>query len=321
MDNIQEYRELCNHERTIPFFCKDWWLDAVCGKNKWNVILIKKGGEIFAALPYYKVKRNSFNIIEMPKLTQFMGPWIKYPKDQKYSTRLSHEKELMTALIDELPDYDFFYQEFKHSVTNWLPFYWKGFSQTTRYTYVINNLQKPDLIWSNMQKNIRTDIKKAENLVSIESTQKIEEFYKVNKLTFARQQISIPYSLEFIQGITKSCAKHDSFQIYLARDAKEKIHAAIYIVWDEDSTYYLLGGGDPELRNSGATSLLMWHAIKQAKDHSKNFDFEGSMIENVEHFFRSFGAEQTPYHNIYHKKTKLYRIASQLNGIKLIFTK
>ena len=76
------------------------------------------------------------------------------------------------------------------------------------------------------------------------------------------------------------------------------MHAALYLVWDERAAYYLLGGGDPELRNSGAHSLIMWEAIKHAATVSKTFDFEGSMVEPVERFFRAFGGRQVPYHRV-----------------------
>jgi len=69
----------------------------------------------------------------------------------------------MQALISQLPRYDHFVQNWDHRQTNWLPFYWKGFSQTTRYTYRIEDLKNSDEIWAGLQQNIRTDIKKAAN--------------------------------------------------------------------------------------------------------------------------------------------------------------
>lgn len=84
----------------------------------------------------------------------------------------------------------------------------------------------------------------------------------------------------------------------MARDEHNNIHAAVYIVWDNDSAYYLMGGGDPALRNSGATSLCLWEAIQFASTVSKKFDLEGSMLEPVERFFRGFGTVQKPYFKI-----------------------
>ena len=76
---------------------------------------------------------------------------------------------------------------------------------------------------------------------------------------------------------------------------------AAIIFWNPDSAYYLMGGRNPKLRSSGATSLCMWEAIQFSASVTKSFDFEGSMNEPVERFFRAFGAVQTPYFSI--KKT------------------
>ena len=91
--NKQKYRDLCQLERSIPIFSKDWWLDAVCGEDKWDVAIVEKGGHIFASMPYYLMRKNGFNSIIMPRLTQSMGPWLHYPKKQKYAKRLSFEKD------------------------------------------------------------------------------------------------------------------------------------------------------------------------------------------------------------------------------------
>jgi hypothetical protein len=71
-----------------------------------------------------------------------------------------------------------------------------------------------------------------------------------------------------------------------------------YLVGDRRTTYYLMGGGDPQLRTSGAGSLLMWEAIRRARAVSQVFDFEGSMLRPVERFFRAFGGRQTPYPHV-----------------------
>ena len=118
-----EYRELCRSETTIPVFSRDWWLNAVCGPDHWDVAVARSGEQIVAALPYYITRNWGVDIIKMPQLTQHMGVWIKYPQGQKHTSRLSLEKKVMTELIDNLPRFDCFHQKFHYSITNWLPFY------------------------------------------------------------------------------------------------------------------------------------------------------------------------------------------------------
>lgn len=316
-----KYRKLCKTESSIPIFSKDWWLDAVCGGNNWDVVVIEKGGDIVAVLPFYMKEELGFKQIIMPPLTQTMGPWIKYPERQKYVRKLSYEKEIMNLLIKQIPYFHSFEQNFHYSVTNWLPFYWKGFKQTTRYTYRIEDLKDLDIIWNGFRENIRTDIRKAKRKVCVFSNSSIEQFFQINILTFTRQGLAIPYSIEFIKHIDEVSLKNNVRKIFFAKDAKNRIHAALYLIWDDASAYYLLGGDDPELRNSGANSLIMWEAIQFASTVTLSFDFEGSMIEPVERFFRAFGAKQVPYFKILNDNMPLYGKAlinakSNLNRIK-----
>jgi hypothetical protein len=60
-----------------------------------------------------------------------------------------------------------------------------------------------------------------------------------------------------------------------------------------------MGGADPKLRSSGAQTLLLWELIQLSANLSRSFDFEGSMIENVEKSFRGFGARQYRYFRVW----------------------
>lgn len=311
MTNKEKYREFCKTEKNIPIFSKDWWLDSVGPENKyWDVILIEKGGQIVASMPYIVGRKHNFKTIEMPKLTQNLGPYIKYPENQKYETKLSYEKEIMTEIIEKIPDVAYFSQNFNYRITNWLPFYWKGFKQTTRYTYIIDNLNNINQIWNNFSSNTRKQIKKAEKQVKVFTSDDLYLFYKINIMSFERQKIVIPYTYSFIEKLDNNLKQRNCRKIFFAKDSQDNIHAAIYILCDENSAIYLMGGGNPELRNSGATSLLMWEAMKYASNITNNFDFEGSMLPQVEPFFRGFGAIQTPYFSISKTYSKLYKLLS-----------
>lgn len=301
MTNKEKYREFCEYEKNIPIFSQDWWLDAVCGNDNWDVAIVEKGGQIWATLPYYKIKKFGFNLIIMPKLTQTLGPYIKYPPKQKYSSRLSWEKEVMSELIKQLPKFDYFNQHFHYTVTNWLPFYWKGFKQTTRYTYIIDLNKSLDEIFSDISSNYRNKIRKASSLVSVESGLGIEEFYKINKKTFERQGIKIPYDLDIVKRQYQALKQRNLCEIFYAVDKHGNIHSSVFLMWDNDSAYVHMIGEDPEFRNSGAGILLIWELIKfSVKELSlKYFNFEGSIIESIEQVRRDFGAIQVPYFKVY----------------------
>lgn len=313
--NRIKYREFCEKNSTIPIFSKDWWLDAVCGIDNWDVVIVEKNGRIAATLPFYKIKIKGIPHIKMPKLTQTLGPHIIYPDNQKYVSRLTYEKKIMTELIQRLPDFGYFDQNFHYSITNWLPFYWNGFTQFTRYTYVLEDLGDIQKIFSNFGSNIKTDIRKAEKAVRVEEEDDYETFYSLVVSTFNKQNNEVPYSIDLLKSINDACIKENCRKIFIARDNKKQMHAGVYIVWDKTSAYYLIGGRNTKIKNSGATSLLLWHAIQFAAKVTKKFDFEGSIVEPIERFFRAFGATQKPYFNISKVKSKKLRLKKGLGII------
>ena len=208
--------------------------------------------------------------------------------------------QFMTALIEQLPPHDAFSQSWHYSRTNWLPFYWQGFKQTTLYTYLINDLNDLERVWDEMDTKIRGDIRKASSRfnLSVRDNLDVDEFIELNNQVFVSNRRAVPYSPELLRKLDRACEKQGSRKIWVAEDEKKRKHAAIYVVWDENSAYYIMGGSDSELRTSGATSLLLWEAIKFAATVTGRFDFEGSMLESIERFFRGFGAQQAPYHHV-----------------------
>lgn len=303
------YRQLCDQEESIPLFSRDWWLDAVAGDN-WDVALVERGGEIAAALPYVRKSRLGFCTLTQPQLTQALGPWIRDTR-ASHVRRIARDKELMDELIAALPDYDHYFQHWHAGQTNWLPFYWKGFTETTRYTYRLDDLSDLDSVWSGIQQNIRAQIRKARDKqgLTVRTDLPLDAFISLNRKVFSRQQMSLPYPEQLVQSIHAAASSRAQGCTFIAEDAEGRCHAAVYLVWDKNTAYYLMGGGDPDLRNSGAASLCMWEAIRHASTVSRHFDFEGSMIEPIERFFRGFGAVQTPYHSVTHTPSRVLRLA------------
>lgn len=315
MNNKEKYILFCEKEKTIPVFSQAWWLNTVAGDD-WDVCLLENGEGIFAFMPYtISLGTFGFKYLSQPRLTPILGPWFK-PTKGKYSKILSQQKDWLQALFEQLPKYDYFTQNWHYSQTNWLPLYWKNFEQTTRYTYVIENLSDTNLIWNDLEGNIRREIRKAEKAALIvRDNLPIEDFIALNELTFARQGIAMPDSKEFIKMLAEKAEQKKQCKWFIGQDNKGQNHAGVLIVWDEQSAYYLMGGGDPELRNSGATSLCMWHAINFAGTVTKKFDFEGSMLESVERFFRGFGAVQKQYFSLSHKPSKALNIIHNVREV------
>lgn len=315
MEFKDKYRQFCCHDLGIPVFSKDWWLDCVCGKDNWDVVLVEKNEKIVASMPFFKSSRFIFKTISMPDLTQTMGPYIKYLGGQKYESRLGYEKEIMTQLLSALPSVDSFSQSFHYKIENWLPFYWAGYSQTTRYTYVLDSIDDIDAVFSNFSHAKRKNIRRAKEIVNVSYDLEPEAFYENHRKTLLKQGSKISYSKDLFLAMYSKCYDKNCGKIIAAFDKDRNMHAALFVVWDSESAYNLISTIDPDFRNSGSASLLVFEAIKFVQDKVQKFDFEGSMMEGVENSFRQFGAKQKPYHLISKMNSRLYRIYKCLRGI------
>ena len=158
-----------------------------------------------------------------------------------------------------------------------------------------------------MSPNIRRNITKAKDKyhITVKKGISIEEFLKVQEQTFERQRTTNKEDTEILVKLINVCRERNQGDLWGGYDDQGRLHAAVFIVWQESSAWYLAGGGDPGLRESGAHSLILWECIRYVSQFTDVFDFEGSMIPGVERFFREFGAIQTPFFTITKGKLSL----------------
>jgi len=297
MTSKEKYRQLCKQEKSIPIFSQDWWLDTVCGEEKWDVAIVENNGQVIAALPYQYKKKYGISYIINPKLTPYLSLWINYPQNQKSIKKQSFEKKIINEITKKLPDFNWFNLGLHYNLTNWLPFYWNNFKQTTKYTYILQpkvTIDDTVKLFSDSTKNI---LKKEISKNEIQNKGSDETFFTLIKKTFKKQNLVPPIKLELLQKITAICKDKNCGEILFAKN-NNHILSGLFFVCDTNYLYILMTGRDNNIPNNNSLYKLIYEAIKIAINKNINVDFEGSMIEPVEHFFRSFGGKQTPYFQI-----------------------
>jgi hypothetical protein len=298
--NKEKYRQLCQ-EQPIPLFMQAWWMDAVCSEGKhWDVLLYKKKEKILGALPFHLIKKLGYKIIVQPVHAQYNGVWINYPTNINEDKKESLEKEVMDNLIDQIErtGIHYFNQNFHHSITNWHPFYWKGFKQTTYYTYQIKDISNVDEVYNSFSHAKKKQIKKASKNFIIDFSMDLEEFHKLHTQYLLQDGKKIWYSKTLFKSIYQASVSRDQGTIIRIRDENNNMHAALFLVWDKQTAYNLISVINPEYKSSGASTRIVWEAIKILSNKTTIFDFEGSMIKGVARSFQQFGTEQVPYFNI-----------------------
>ena len=302
--NKEKYRQYCKANNVVQY-PNDWGIDAVCGEKNWDAAIYESDGKILGAFAFPFKKKYGLKLIAMPMLTLGLGPVIENSR--------GHKKEITATLANQIPNFDLLDLFFLPD-TNPEDFNWKGLNQSKRHTYRIQDLSDTEKIFSEFNSSTRQQIRKAQKKITVSESEDIELLYKMISLTFKRQSKKTPYTLFYVKKINGACVKQDCCKILIAKDKAGKIHSACFIAWDKNTTYYVMGGSDPQYKNSASYSLLIYEAIKEASKHSSAFDFCGSSIPSIERFFKGFGAEQVPYFHLKKINSKALKLFLKLKG-------
>lgn len=301
MKDKEIYRELCEKEESIPLFSQAWWMDATCGESNWDVLLVRdRQGSICAALPYLLKRKWGLKFICQPQLTQTNGIWFRPTSYKNEYEKLSKENQMAQEVINQLEAMKlaFFVQCFHHKFTNWLPFYWKGYRQTTRYTYRIDDISDDDALFQRFSEAKKRHIRKAQRNGLTLGEMEAEAFYDLCCTVHEKHGEKNLLPRELILRCISAAKREGKGKIITIQDQDGHVHSALFLCWDQQTAYYLVPATLPEYKTSGASSLLVWEAIQEAKKHVQAFDFEGSMEENIENSYRQYGTRQIPYFKI-----------------------
>lgn len=306
--NKQRYIEFAANEPNLPIFFQPWWLDVVCEKAGWEVALTGEN-HVSGALPYTVRKKSFFHGLGMPTANLFQGPYLIYPANQKYTSRIAFEHKTLTALLKQLPKQAFFEQILDEKITNLLAFKWLNYQQTSTYSYQLTSIDKHDEIFKNFKSTVRRDIRLAEKSIQIFENEAIDDLFETIQLSYAKHGMSMPFSRNLLHDIYETIMHQNAGKLFTAKDKTGIVHASALVIWDNQRAYCIFRGGNPQFLNSGAMSLLLWRAIQDSSNVVDIFDFGGSSVKSIEKFVQAFGGQQIHRHHIFKVNSLLFYLA------------
>ena len=265
--------------------------------DKWDVAIAKKGEHITGAWPYPIEKKLGVSLLRTPMLTPYMGPQVFFPADLKESNIDSFEHETVAELLKQMPDAKVWHLSLQPGMKQAGLFKKHGMETKVQQTFLLELEESEQTLFLNMKDATRRNIRTAEKEVTVtNSPEHLKDLYEFQKNTLGKKGRSLNCSLSYMQKLMDACIAHDAAALWTAKDSQGKVQAIVWQVWDEQCSYYFMGGQNPDNNSYRAMSLLLWHTIKEAKVRGNNiFDLEGSMDEGVERFFRNFGGDRALY--------------------------
>ncbi len=254
---------------TQSIYNQIWYLDIVCGKN-WKALV---WGDYRAVFPLPISGKFGMNFLQNPNLVQQLDI-------------IGHATE---ADIIELKTF--------------IQLHYKYIALSTRQPIFSKNIERinlmlnvEDYLKAKPSSSLRSNLKKAkDNHLVLKNDNSFVDGLNFLKKYFHLTGMS-PSDSEwmFYEDIMKKVHKAGKARFSYSFKGTEIVQFAFWIV-DNDIAYYLLNISNEEGRKCGASHFSI-HTFISQNQNLKLVDFEGSSIEGVKRFYKSFGAIEEPYY-------------------------
>jgi lipid II:glycine glycyltransferase (peptidoglycan interpeptide bridge formation enzyme) len=299
--NLELWDEFVDKSPQGSIYSKSQFIE--CIEVKCAYFLVKKGEEIVGGA--YMIEDDNGRLLRNL-------PYVPYRNSILFvdSTNVLEHKRISDQFkISELI-IEFFVKHYgKHSIIS-SPFYidirpfsWFNFHEPekgtfkvlNRFTSVLKHSIREEYLMQ-IRSSRRQELKKASQVRVLESND-INVLNELHQKTFERQNLKRSIQEEsFLFKIGKT-AIEKGFGKLLVAQIEGKLISAVLILYDNNTAYYQFGASDPDYRNSGASTKLIFESIMYAfeKLELKLFDFVGVNSPNRGDFKLSFNGDLKPY--------------------------
>lgn len=280
----------------VPLFLREDW-HGIVGEGYERLGIRNKDGQVIAAFNLQRSRRAGLKLISHPAFNPHCALWRKRGASNP-AKAVSEAKKLHTALADHLLAQDgMIHMAFPPEEQDLQPWAWKGFKVVAQWTYRIDLTRGFEQVRAGFEAEQRNGIKKsrsggAETVVTTD----IDRVLACVRSTFARRGKGLD---EQAAAKIMHAFLNDSNGFAFVTKENGQDSAAAFCAYDGTTAYYLLGGVDKSRASGGAGAMAIDACLGRSVQLGlRVFDFEGSMIPEVERYFRTFGGTPTPYFTV-----------------------
>lgn len=275
--------------------------DTVKWTGQFDKRLIRVGlysvhGDLHGGFIVFENRKFGLRFLINPPFTPQTGPFLEI-RASNPARRNGEIRVAIEAMMNFIVARRYALSSFSLSrgIMDCLPFRWHGFKAVPSYTYRLR-LDGNARVGQSYSESRRRNVAVARRSgISCRETDSAGEVRPLVVASLARQ--SVRPDLAFLDRILETFPPGRGAYAFVADDEQGPA-ACAYVVHDTATAYYLLGGFRDDT-HVGAGALALHQAIEKAATLGlKVFDFEGSSIPSIEHYFRGFGGELVPVFRI-----------------------
>ena len=277
------------NERSI--FHEPWWLDIATGGN-WKLASVHERGQLIAEMPYTVTRKGIWRLSTLPPLTRTLGPVIPAAKGTS-DDDWRHCFGATQALVEQLPECALFHQRFDPHVSDAMGFALLGFEVAVSYTMRIEPGRAEPEVWAGLRPNTRNLIRRAGEQHTVRQITDANLFVSFYDANLTRRNRDNVYGTHVMRQLVDAFISRGSGMVLGAYQADGSLCSAIAVIWDKHTMYYLLSSRKEEA-HGGVIGLLLWNAMRNAREKNLTFDFDGISNVGILKFLSGFGGALVP---------------------------
>jgi hypothetical protein len=274
-------------ERSI--FHEPWWLNATIGEN-WHMAVVKTGEEIIGEMPYTLTKKGLWRVSYLPPLTRTLGPVIKGQSVDAGGPEWCHRLDVTRELIAQLPKCAHFQQIADPLVAEAeaAAFLLDGFKVSVQFTLKLPAGVDEETVWRGLRWNTRNRVRRSSERFVVQEIANVETFVNFYDSNLAARELDNVYGSTIMRRLLTEVLRRNAGLMLGSFDSDGSLAAATALVWDRANVYYFLTTRKATA-HSGAVALLVWQAMKIARERNLELDFDGVSTAGILQFLAGFG--------------------------------
>ena len=308
-----------NNETAMPaeygnmpsIFQQSWWVEAAAGSALERAEVFW-GGRVVACLPFIRVKRVGFTLLEMPPYTRTLGPLLTLP-ESKPARRMRNMHDAVRDLIVALPKHDRYQAMLGPEDPTAFSLALSGCSLGQNFTFRMPGAWDADRHWNEMDQKTRNLIRTAGKELEIRRDCGFEAVLELSGRERGPKDRS---DFSTLRRLAEAAAARGQIATLTAHHHGGKMVAAAAVIWDKQVMYFWQSIRDSSVPRSGANSLLVWESMLLALHKGLIFDIDGYHSLAAARFVSRFGMQPAIRTSVVHlsRRGRMVQAAGRLIG-------
>jgi len=316
--NKDEYSLWDHLVETSPYgtiFHKSSWMNI--GREIFDRKLIIYGcferGDLVGGCPLFIYKSSIFKMANSTfEMSPYGGIVLQVTSSSKVREREKQERDIIESLCNNFDKQRFSRVDIANSpnLVDIRPFIWNDWEYKLRYVYYFS---LKDEIEKKVSKKVRNTVRKAiNNAIKIKRSNDVDLFHDLFVMTYEKQDREPPVKKQFFEKIIALIESENIGEMWIAEASSGKVASAEIIIWDNKNAYRWAAASHTELKNTGATSLLLFEIFKDLKKREfKEINLMAANSPHLAKFISSFNPRLVSYYSVI-KKSRFRKIVESI---------